>query len=156
MTARSKPTWSDVKAKLAAFDRPGLIGLVQDLYVTSKDNQAFLHARLGLGDDVLKPCKVTIDRWLSPDGFKSQDTSVTKARKAIADYKKTVGHPEGLAELVRETEHAGPQSITWHGREVAVVLVQGRLRAPYGRRAVTGRVRASLAAVRRRRNRPHP
>jgi prevent-host-death family protein len=27
-----------------------------------------------------------------------------------------------LSELVRETEHAGPQAITWHGREVAIVL----------------------------------
>lgn len=27
-----------------------------------------------------------------------------------------------LSELVRATESAGPQSITWHGREVAVVL----------------------------------
>ena len=27
-----------------------------------------------------------------------------------------------LSELVRETEHTGPQAITWHGREVAVVL----------------------------------
>jgi prevent-host-death family protein len=27
-----------------------------------------------------------------------------------------------LSELVRETEHGGPQAITWHGREVAVVL----------------------------------
>lgn len=27
-----------------------------------------------------------------------------------------------LSELVREAEHGGPQAITWHGREVAVVL----------------------------------
>jgi len=27
-----------------------------------------------------------------------------------------------LSELVRDTERAGPQTITWHGREVAVVL----------------------------------
>ncbi|MFM7484388.1 MAG: type II toxin-antitoxin system Phd/YefM family antitoxin [Burkholderiaceae bacterium] len=27
-----------------------------------------------------------------------------------------------LSELVRETEKDGPQAITWHGREVAVVL----------------------------------
>lgn len=27
-----------------------------------------------------------------------------------------------LSELVRDTEHAGPQSITWHGRSVAVVM----------------------------------
>ncbi len=27
-----------------------------------------------------------------------------------------------LSELVRATENAGPQAITWHGREIAVVL----------------------------------
>lgn len=37
MTGRkSYPTWSGVKAKLADFDRAGLIGLVPDLYATSK------------------------------------------------------------------------------------------------------------------------
>ena len=55
MATRKAPSWSDVKDKLADFDCPGLIGLVQDLYATSKENQAFLHSRLGLGDDVLKP-----------------------------------------------------------------------------------------------------
>lgn len=100
MTGRSKPSWSDVKGKLADFDRPGLIGLVQDLYAASKDNQAFLHARFGLGDDVLKPYKTTIDRWLWPDVFKNQDTSVAKAKKAITDYKKASGTADGLAELM--------------------------------------------------------
>jgi hypothetical protein len=107
MARRSTPSWSDVKAKLADFDRADLIGLVQDLYAASKDNQAFLHARLDLGDDVLKPYKATIGRWLWPDVFRSQDTSVAKAKKAISDYKKAVGHPEGLAELmVFFCEHA--------------------------------------------------
>jgi len=100
MTGRSKPSWSDVKDKLADFDRPGLIGLVQDLYVASKDNQAFIHARLNLGEDVLKPYKETIDRWLWPDVFKNQDTSVAKAKKAITDYKKASGTADGLAELM--------------------------------------------------------
>lgn len=92
-------SWSDVKAQLAAFDRAGLLSLVQDLYAASKDNQAFLHARLHLGDDVLKPYKATIERWLWPDVFKNQDTSVAKAKKAIADYRKASGTAEGLAEL---------------------------------------------------------
>jgi hypothetical protein len=96
----SKPSWTDVKSKLAAFDRAGLIGLVHDLYATSKDNQAFLHARFALGGDVLKPYKATIDRWLWPDVFKNQDTSVAKAKKAISDYTKAVGQTEGLAELM--------------------------------------------------------
>lgn len=100
MTGRGKPTWSDVKRKLGDFDRPELIGLVQDLYAANKDNQAFLHARFGLGDDVLKSYKAAIDRWLCPDVFKNQNTSVAKAKKAIADYKKALGQPEGQAELM--------------------------------------------------------
>jgi hypothetical protein len=99
-TKRSGPTWSDVKAKLADVDRAGLIGLVQDLYAASKDNQAFLHTRYGVGNDVLAPYKATIERWLCPDVYKNQDTSVAKAKKAVADYRKAGGQPEGLAELM--------------------------------------------------------
>ncbi len=32
--------------------------------------------------------------------FKNQDTSVAKAKKAIADYRRAVGQPEGMAELM--------------------------------------------------------
>lgn len=97
---KSSLSWTDVKARLAAFDRAGLLGLVQDLYAASKDNQAFLHARLHLGEDVLKPYKAAIDRWLWPDAFKNQDTSVAKAKKAITDFKKASGTADGLAELM--------------------------------------------------------
>jgi hypothetical protein len=90
---------SDVKVALLRFDRAGLLGLVQDLYTTSKDNQAFLHARLGLGDDQLQPFKVSISNWIYPDLAKSQPISISKAKKAIADYKKAIGRPDGMAEL---------------------------------------------------------
>jgi hypothetical protein len=100
MTGRSKPSWSDVKAKLADFDRQGLIGLVRDLYAASKDNQAFLHTRLHHCEDVLEPYKAAVDRWLWPDVFKNQDASVAKAKKAITDYKKASGTADGLAELM--------------------------------------------------------
>lgn len=95
-----EPTWSDVKAKLVDFDRRALLGLVQDLYAANKDNRNFLHARFGLGDDALASYKVTIDRWLWPDMCKNQDTSIANAKKAIADYKKAVDEPEGVAELM--------------------------------------------------------
>ncbi len=93
-------TWGEVKAKLADFDRGSLLRLVQDLYAANKDNQAFLHARFKLDGDVLEPYKATIARWLWPDVFKSQDTSVAKAKKAISDYRKAIAGPEGLAELM--------------------------------------------------------
>ena len=92
-------TWTGIKVRLADFDRIELMGLIQDLYAASKDNQTFLHARFGLGDDVLAPYKATISRWVCPDVLKNQDISVTKAKKAISDYKKAIGRPEGMAEL---------------------------------------------------------
>jgi hypothetical protein len=93
------PTWSDVRAALLDFDRAGLRGLVQDLYTASKDNQAFLHARLGLGHDQLQPFKASISKWISPDLMKGQPISVSKAKKAIADYKKAIGRTDGMADL---------------------------------------------------------
>jgi hypothetical protein len=98
--SKSQPTWKDVKAKLALFDRTGLLSLVQDLYAAHKDNQVFLHARLGLCEDVLKPYRQTIDRSLWSDVFRNQDTSIAKAKQAISNYKKAVGEPGGLAELM--------------------------------------------------------
>src|SRR6202140_1208833 len=98
--SKSQPKWTDVKAKLASFDRAGLLGLVQDLYAAHPDNRTFLHTRFGLGEDVLEPYKQTIDRWLWPDAFRKQDTSVAKAKQAIFNYKKAVGDPAGLAELM--------------------------------------------------------
>ena len=97
---KANPSWIDIKAKLADFDRDGLLRLLQDLYAASKENQAFLHARLSLGDNVLKPYKATIARWLWPDVFKNQGISVAKAKKAIADFKKSGGPTEALAELM--------------------------------------------------------
>ncbi len=99
-TKKNTPSWTDVKTRLADLDRAALTGLIQDLYAASKDNQAFLHARFALGDDVLKPYKATMTRWLWPDWLKNQNTSVAKAKKAISDYKKAIGQPQGLAELM--------------------------------------------------------
>ena len=99
--SKSEPKWTDVKAKLATFDRNGLLSLLQDLYAAHPDNQTFLHNRFGLVEDVLGVYKETITRWLYPDIFRRQDTtSVAKAKQAIADYKKAVGDPAGVAELM--------------------------------------------------------
>ena len=89
-----------MKAKLAGFDRTGLIALIQDLYSANKDNQTFLHTRFGLGEDVLEPYKKTLDRWLSPDVYRNQDISVAKAKQAISNYRKAIGEPAGLADLM--------------------------------------------------------
>lgn len=51
-----------------------------------------------LGDDPLQPYKTTITHWINPADSR-KPLSVAKAKKAISDYKKALGHPEGLAEL---------------------------------------------------------
>jgi hypothetical protein len=98
--SKSQPTWTDVKAKLADFDRTRLLGLVRDLYAAHSDNRTFLHSRFGLCHDDLEPYKQTIDRWLWPDVLRKQDTSVAKAKQAIANYRKAIGESPGLAELM--------------------------------------------------------
>jgi hypothetical protein len=76
------------------------MGLVQDLYSAHKDNQTFLHTRFGLGEDVLQPYKETLERWLWPDVLRNQEISVAKAKQAISNYRKAIGEPAGLAELM--------------------------------------------------------
>src|SRR5450755_4730472 len=95
-----RPSWENVKAELAGFDRAALLALLQDLYAAAEDNRAFLHARFGLGQDPLQPYKKIMDRWLWPDVFRGEETSVSRAKRAISNYKKASGDPEGLAELM--------------------------------------------------------
>jgi hypothetical protein len=53
-----------------------------------------------LGADLLKPYKKTLDRGLWPDVLRNQDPSVVKAKQAISSYRRAVGEPAGLAELM--------------------------------------------------------
>ena len=96
---RKTQSWSHVKTKLAQFDRSGLVGLIGDLHDLSRENQAFLQARLDVGADPLAAYKRTISQWIYPDLSRNQDASVANAKKAIADYRKAIGLPDGVAEL---------------------------------------------------------
>ena len=106
MTAKPKktsPTWNNVKAKVVDFDRAGLLGLLQDLYAASKDNQAFLHARFGLGVDALEPYKSSSNVGCGPTCLK---TSPRRFQRPGGRLQITRGLPwatgqsEGLAELM--------------------------------------------------------
>jgi hypothetical protein len=79
---KGPPSWTDVKGQLADLDRATLLGPLRDLYKASKDNQTFFHTRYGLGADVLRPYKATIDRWLFPDAVGNQCVSVARAKKS--------------------------------------------------------------------------
>ena len=91
----ASPTWIDIRGALSGFDRAGLLGLVQDLYAASQDNQSFLHARLGLGQDQLKPYKASISRWISPDLMRNQALSISKAKRRFRTTRRRLGARRG-------------------------------------------------------------
>ena len=63
--------------------------------------KAHFFSIFGLGDeDVLEPHKKTLARWLRLDPFRNQYTSRLQAKQAISHYKKAVGDPAGLTELM--------------------------------------------------------
>ena len=97
---KSKLRWAEVKTHLASFDRAALLGVLQDLYGADERNRAFLHARFGLREDPLQTYKEIIDASLCPDVIRGQRTSVSTARRAITQYKKALGDPVGITELL--------------------------------------------------------
>jgi len=40
-----------------------------------------------------------MSRWFCPDDTRNQNISVSKAKKAISDYRKATGDLQGMAEL---------------------------------------------------------
>ena len=96
----SNPTWSDVKSALVDIDQKQLLKLVEDLYRFSKENQAFFHARFGVGDDPIGPYKKIIDECMHPDIYSNKPIQIAKAKKAISSYSKAVGDPLGITELM--------------------------------------------------------
>jgi len=96
----NNPTWSDVKLAVVDLNQKQLLKLVADLYRFSKGNQAFFHARFGIGDDPLVPYKKTIDECMYPDVYGSKPIQISKAKKAINSYSKAVGDPLGEIELM--------------------------------------------------------
>ncbi len=95
---KSTPGWRDVKARLTGLESADLLSLIQSLYAASMDNKVFLHTRFGLGGDPLASYKDAITEWINPPDF-CHAISVSKAKKAISDYRKALGEPEGLTEL---------------------------------------------------------
>ena len=94
------PTWIQVRARLAALDQPALVALLAELHRAQPDVRIFLGARLGFDVDPLPSYRATIERWACPDVYRGQQPSVSKAKKALTDYARAVGRPEGLAELM--------------------------------------------------------
>jgi hypothetical protein len=96
-----EPTWNDVKTSIKHLDPPALLNLLKDLYQLSKANKSFLHARFSIGDNPLQFYKKIIEDALYPDVFdKKSDFDFEGAGRAINEYSKATGDPQGIADLM--------------------------------------------------------
>jgi hypothetical protein len=102
MARKKQParSWKDIRAVLNKAGHKDLMKLVGDLYTLRKENQDFLHARFLKDASTLVPYKETIEHYISPAEPWKNPVKLSLARKAISDYRKAVGDPEGLAELM--------------------------------------------------------
>ena len=97
---KSNPSWINVKKAIEARDHAELVKLVGDLYRNSKANRDFLHARFSIGEDPLKPYKEIIKESVYPDMYSNKPVRISRAESAIGDYRKAVGDPMGVVELM--------------------------------------------------------
>jgi len=101
--AKTKPathSWKDIRSVLTKASHRDLLGLVGELYALRKDNQDFLNARFIRDGNTLAPYKEAIKQYVSPAEPWKHPVKLSLARKAISDYRKAIGDPEGLAELM--------------------------------------------------------
>ena len=95
---QKQPTWTDVKKALSDLRPEELINTINDLYKLRKENKLFLHTRYHLIESSLDDFKKKIAKSINPDG--NSKISFKDARQAVSDYKKALGDPEGVAELM--------------------------------------------------------
>jgi hypothetical protein len=105
----ARSSFSSVRKALANHDRNALVALIGELYVLNAQNRDFLDARFAGDDSALRRYKKLIEKALYPDVMSSAPVSFRDARKAIADYRKALGAPSGLAELLVYAVECGNQ-----------------------------------------------
>ena len=109
------PVWSDVKNKVVGLDQKQLVQLVGDLYRLSRENQEFLHARFGVGNDPLAPYKKSIQEFMYPDTYSDKPIQISEAKAAIRRFSKAVGDLSGEAELKTFFVECGNQFMVDYG-----------------------------------------
>ena len=106
--------WSDVKGVLTKKDSKELLLLIKDLYSLNKDNKTFIQTKYSFIDPI-KPYRDIIEQSLYPDPIKNDPISLSDGKKAISRYKKAVGDPNGILELMVYYVECGNQLTVDYG-----------------------------------------
>jgi hypothetical protein len=128
-TKRKK--WSDLKARLEAFDRKGLVSLLGELYNASVANRRFLHSRLTSGSRAIEEYRHLVAAAIYPDPFSKRRVSVRDAAAAIVEYRRSTGDASGTVDLMLTFIEAGTEQAAdlGYGDEAYFGALQIRLDA---------------------------
>ena len=92
--------WKTVRSSLDKVSQRDLVGLIKEFYELSPQNKLFLDTRFSNHEAGLEKYKLIIEKNICPIEPWKKDVSLSTARKAISDYKKARGDPEGLLDLM--------------------------------------------------------
>ena len=100
---------SEVKARLEALDRNGLVSLLGDLYDANVANRRFLHSRLTPGSRAIEEYRRLVADAIYPDPFSKRRVSVRDAAAAIVEYRRSTGDASGTVDLMLTFVEAGTE-----------------------------------------------
>ena len=128
-TRRKK--WSDVKARLEALDRNGLVSLLGDLYDANVANRRFLHSRMTPSSRAIEEYRRLVTDAIYPDPFSKRRISVRDAAAAIVEYRRSTGDASGTVDLMLTFVEAGTEQAAdlGYGDEAYFDALQIRLDA---------------------------
>ena len=91
--------WTDVKKVIVSKDSKELLALIKDLYSLNHQNKTFIQTKYSLIDPI-KPYKEIVEECLYPDPYEKQTLNMSRGKSAISQYRKAVGNPKGILELM--------------------------------------------------------
>jgi hypothetical protein len=109
MKNKQSATWTDVKASLDLVDRPGLLGIIRDLYEASNLNRRFLRARFVPAAPVLEEYRRLVRDAVFPDPFSQRPIQLRDGTATITEYKRATGDLSGTVDLMLEFVEAGTE-----------------------------------------------
>jgi len=126
-----RKNWSEVKARLEALDRKGLVSLLGDLYDANVANRRFLHSRLTPGSRAIEEYRRLVADAIYPDPFSTRRISVRDAAAAIVEYRRSTGDVSGTVDLLLTLVEAGTEQAAdlGYGDEAYFDALQIRLDA---------------------------
>jgi hypothetical protein len=107
--SQRQPSWTDVKTRLEALDRRGLVGLVHDLYEANTANRRFLQARLLPLPNAVEKYRKLVTEAVFPDPFSQRRVSLRDGTAAITEYRRSTGDVSGTVDLMLTFIEAGTE-----------------------------------------------